>query len=149
MPFPKRHAFKDMHLRTVLQILELWDYIYSYPACADLPILRAVMAEHRDFLRSLDTVKISDSTRLSITKQSLSAESFAHPPQLNFLRNRIFQVIGRIRDAWAAVVSRPHDVVLSSLQGSMACYDSLLSDLEGQQRLLAEDSVIHVKIVRI
>ncbi|KAI8691503.1 hypothetical protein NCS56_00143200 [Fusarium sp. Ph1] len=148
MPFPKRHAFKDMHLRTILQILELWDYIYSYPACADLPILRAVMAEHRDFLRSLDTVKISDSTRLSITKQSLSAESFAHPPQLNFLRNRIFQVIGRIRDAWAAVVSRPHDVVLSSLQGSMACYDSLLSDLEGQQRLLAEDSVIHVKIKR-
>ncbi|RSL82139.1 hypothetical protein CDV31_016962 [Fusarium ambrosium] len=39
-------------------------------------------------------------------------------------------------------------VDLLNLQGSMACYDSILSDLEGQQRLAAEDAVIHVKIKR-
>ncbi|RTE68569.1 hypothetical protein BHE90_017056 [Fusarium euwallaceae] len=39
-------------------------------------------------------------------------------------------------------------VDLLNLQGSMVCYDSLLSDLEGQQRLVAEDAVIHVKIKR-
>lgn len=149
MPFPMHRALEDMYLSAAFQVLDVWNYISSYPSCADLPILRAAVAEHREFLRRWVAARDLGPIELSINKQALSMECFTHPPHLSVLRDKICRVVGKIRDAWAAIVAKPSRVSLLDLQGSMACYDGLLRDLESEQRLVAEDTVIHVRVVRI
>ncbi|RSL89848.1 hypothetical protein CEP52_014765 [Fusarium oligoseptatum] len=98
------------------------------------------MAEHREVLNRSGN---SGLDRLSITRETLSMESFTHPPQLNVLRDEAFKVVGKIRDAWATAVSKPNKRALSDLPILMAVYDGLLCDLENRQRLAAEDATIH------
>ncbi|RSL43987.1 hypothetical protein CEP54_014873 [Fusarium duplospermum] len=148
MPFSMRRALKDMYLSAAFQILDVWNYISSCPSCADLPILRAVVAEHREFLRRWVAASDLGPIELSINKQALSMECFTHPPHLRVLWGKICRVVGRIRDVWAAIVLKPSWVSLLDLQGTMAFYDGLLRDLESEQRLVAEDTVIHVRVKR-
>ncbi|TVY66165.1 hypothetical protein Focb16_v009863 [Fusarium oxysporum f. sp. cubense] len=64
-----------------------------------------------------------------------------------FLSDKTSAVISRISDAWSAAAASNH-VTLEELRKTVARYDEVLSDLQDQERLAAEDATIHVKTKR-
>lgn len=64
-----------------------------------------------------------------------------------FLSDKTSAVISRISDAWSAAAASSH-VTLEELRKTVAKYDEVLSDLQDQERLAAEDATIYVKAVR-
>ncbi|EXM16494.1 hypothetical protein RAB80_018328 [Fusarium oxysporum f. sp. vasinfectum] len=63
-------------------------------------------------------------------------------------RDKISAVISRISDAWSAAAVASDHVALEELRKAVSRYDRVLSDLQDQERLAAEDATIHVKIKR-
>ncbi|KAF5675918.1 hypothetical protein FDENT_9635 [Fusarium denticulatum] len=135
-------------IKTAAQVLEIWSYVYSQIDCVDLPILRALIAEHQDFLMTISDARAPEVLRLSITIEALSTEKIIYRSELAALRNKMLYVVTRIKDGWIAFLSWPDTTSLSKLQVAMANCDSILCDLETQQRLIVEDATIHVKIKR-
>ncbi|KAG5786879.1 hypothetical protein H9Q69_014046 [Fusarium xylarioides] len=62
-------------------------------------------------------------------------------------RDKISTVINRISDSWRAAAANS-DVPLEELRKAVAEYDRVLSDLQDQERLVAEDTTIHVNTKR-
>ncbi|CZR37670.1 uncharacterized protein FPRO_07139 [Fusarium proliferatum ET1] len=135
-------------INTAAQVLEIWSYIHCQIDCVDLPILRALIAEHRDFLMTISDAKAPEVLRLSITIEALSTEKILYGSELVALRDEIFCVVTRIKDGWVAFLSWPDMASLLKLRVAMANYDDILCDLETQQRLRVEDAIIHVKVKR-
>ncbi|RBA10327.1 hypothetical protein FPRO05_14330 [Fusarium proliferatum] len=135
-------------INTAAQVLEIWSYIHSQIDCVDLPILRALIAEHQDFLLAISGARAPQVLRLSITIEALSTETIIYGSELVALRDKMFCVVTRIKDGWIAFLSWPDMTSLSKLRVAMANYDDILCDLETRQRLIVEDAAIHVKIKR-
>ncbi|KAG5792649.1 hypothetical protein H9Q69_008305 [Fusarium xylarioides] len=64
------------------------------------------------------------------------------------IKDKTSAVASRISDAWSAVATRPSRVGIQELRLLLAGHDELLSDLQDEQRVVAEDATIHVKTKR-
>ncbi|KAF5696134.1 hypothetical protein FGLOB1_13751 [Fusarium globosum] len=138
----------SLAIETAAQVLEIWSYVYSQIDCVNLPILRALIAEHQDFLLSISDIRAREVLRLSITVEALSTEKIFYGSELAALRNKMLCVVTQVKDKWIAFLSWPDTTSLSKLQVTMANCDSILCDLETQQRHIVKDATIHVKIKR-
>ncbi|KAJ4248083.1 hypothetical protein NW762_012853 [Fusarium torreyae] len=123
--------------------------IETHPDCVDLPILRALVAEHRDILDIMSTTRAPEFLKLSITIEALSTEKLTYRPELAAVRGRTLYAVTCIEETWAEAISDPGNVNLRKLRAAMAGYDNLLCDLETRQRRIMEDATIHVRVVRI
>jgi hypothetical protein len=83
-------------------------------------------------------------TSLIMASHTLVVEQVAH---LDLIRHKMLAVANKISDTWSDVVASPNQIGLQELRLLLAGQDGLLSDLQDEERVTAENTTIHVKSV--
>lgn len=79
-----------------------------------------------------------------MASHTLAVEQAAH---LDLIRQKMLAVANKISDTWSDVVTSPDQIGLQELRLLLAGQDGLLSDLQDEERVTAENTTIHVKTV--